>query len=53
MQDSQWGRKLNVTLSDDKRHLVLGRLIEISPIRPFESPHDEREFRAQPWQVRR
>src|SRR5213075_3318994 len=21
MQDSQWGRKLNVTLSDDKRHL--------------------------------
>src|ERR1051325_2792122 len=38
MQDSQWGRKLNVTLSDDKRDLALGSHLVIQPAR--EQPAD-------------
>src|SRR3954469_4187847 len=33
MQDSQWGRKLNVALLDDKRHLGLFPHLKIEPAR--------------------
>src|SRR4051812_44224861 len=44
MQDSQWGRKLNVSVSDDKRHLGLFPHLKIEPAR--EQPADAEHVRG-------